>query len=498
MKKYLLIIAFLLSSSLCFAQYLQNDKALEDLMEFKLLMEKESSYYQLSEFDFKIRYKHIENKIKESDSLPLYVLAYEMEKVIAETIDRHASVKMKNFEKENYELLKLHFPFVLASLDGNVVALKENESKGTYAYYSNKYPFVKSIKGIDIDDFLERYAYRSKHSPNSAQLTDGLMELSNIGMLYFKQGKQNLQEAFSLTLTNGEKDKEVNLVFSSKKHEWTNVGSLRHKKDMKSLYTNKDFDLTTLDKWLTDSIAYLAIPAMANYKNNANIEPYLNKTIEEFRNAKALIIDIRGNGGGTRDILNTLSGYFVQPAQTPWVANVAYVRSDQRLNEDIASMQGRYLYNYNSNSLSDKDRKAIDKFISSYETDYTFDETKFSSPFYMVLHSNESPLTIPIYILVNEESFSAASVFTSAFKGLPNVKIAGVNTNGSSGRSVRFTLKNSNITIRLSTMLSFQRNGKTLDGNGTVPDIMIEKGENQVLGKSDTQLDDLIEWIQNN
>ena len=126
---------------------------------------------------------------------------------------------------------------------------------------------------------------------------------------------------------------------------------------MRSFYGDKDFDLTKLDKWLTDSIAYLAIPAMASYKHNSSIEPYLRATMEKFSNAKALIIDLRSNGGGTRDILNTLSEYLVQPEESPWVANVAYVRSDQRLNEDISSMQGRYLYNYNSDTLSDEDRK---------------------------------------------------------------------------------------------------------------------------------------------
>ena len=46
-------------------------------------------------------------------------------------------------------------------------------------------------------------------------------------------------------------------------------------------------------------------------------------------------------------------------------------------------------------------------------------------------------------------------------------------------------------------MLSFQRNGKTLDGNGTVPDIIIERDENQVLRKGDSQLEKLIEIIKN-
>ncbi|HLW15677.1 MAG TPA: S41 family peptidase [Flavobacteriaceae bacterium] len=497
MRKFVIVVSLLLSSSVSFAQFLQKNEALEDLNEFKALMETESSYYQLSDFDFEARYQQIENKILPQDSIPIHFLAYEMEKIIGETIDRHASLRMEAFDEKEYETLGLHFPFVLSSLDGKVVALKEKKSKGEYEYYSKKYPYLKSINGLGMEEFIEHYAYRRKNSPKPAMLTDGLKDLRNIGELYFKQGNEGVKE-LDLVLTDGKRDKKLTLPLSEKRHSWVDLSSLRANEEMRSFYGDKDFDLTKLDKWLTDSIAYLAIPAMASYKHNSNIEPYLKATMQKYSDAKALVIDLRSNGGGTRDILNTLSDYLVQPEESPWVANVAYVRSDQRLDEDISSMQGRYLYNYNSDTLSDEDRKAIDAFNDGFETSLSFDETKFSHPFYMVLHSKEKPFTQSVYILVNEESFSAASVFTTALKGLSNVKIVGVTTNGSSGRSVYFNLKHSNINIRLSTMLSFQRNGKTLDGNGTEPDIVIERREEQIFGKKDTQLEDLVEWILTN
>ncbi|RFN60293.1 S41 family peptidase [Marixanthomonas ophiurae] len=126
------------------------------------------------------------------------------------------------------------------------------------------------------------------------------------------------------------------------------------------------------------------------------------------------------------------------------------------------------LYSYNSEKLTDNDKNAINQFNSNFELQKRFDTSKFSAPLYMVLHNGKNLYTQPIYILVNENSFSAATVFTSAFKGLPNVKIVGKTTDGSSGNSRKFHLKNSNIRDKVSTMLSFQRNGKTLDGNGTI------------------------------
>ena len=496
MKKQILIIVLIFVSTVSNSQNLTKNQALEDLKEFKSLVEQQSSYYQLSKFDFTKRYKYLKSTINSMDSIQTYFLAFELEKILAEIIDRHANIRIKEFDEDKYEMFNLHFPFSLSYLDGQIVALNFIKENRQYEYYSRRYPVLKSVNGISINKFLEKYAYRRKLSPTSARYNDGLRDLRDIGELYFKQGESI--DKVNLTLTNGKRDKKMTLPLSNKKNRWFDIGNLWVKKNYRNFDRDENFDLNKLNKWLTDSIAYLAIPSMVGYDEKPNIETYLKTTIGKFRNAKALIIDIRGNGGGTREILNTLSSYFVQPEQSPWVANVAYVRSDQYLDEDISSMQSRFLYNYNSNSLSDNDREVIDKFNEGYEIDYKVDVNKFSTPFYMVLHSNETPILCPIYILVNEECFSAASVFTSAFKGLPNVKIVGVNTNGSSGRSRKFYLKNSNIRVKISTMLSFQRNGKTLDGNGTSPDIVIKKDENQMFGKNDSQLENLIELIQEN
>jgi len=125
------------------------------------------------------------------------------------------------------------------------------------------------------------------------------------------------------------------------------------------------------------------------------------------------------------------------------------------------------------------------------------DETRFSSPYYMVMkHDPKRFLDIPIYILCDEFSFSAASILVSVFKGLPNVTICGITTNGSSGRSNYFYLTHSGIRLKLSTMLSFQRNGHPLDGYGTQPDIFLDRDEKQVLGQQDTQLIRLMELIE--
>lgn len=476
------------------AQMIGKNEALIDFNDFKRIIKTESSYYQLSDYDFESHFDKIQKVILESDSIPVYYLAHEFEKIISQTIDRHAHVRMRNFDKSKYETLDNYLPFAVAPYEDKVLALMPIEKTNEYKFYIEHYPFIKSINGIDVKTFLDTYSYRTSTSPVRAKLEEDLRNFKNIGELYFRNNKI-LPDSLNIVFTDGENDKQLKMPLSRKKHHWVSLGSFRYSDIQYQMAMEEDFDFNSLDKWLSDSIAYIGIPHMISYERYPEFPAYLNSTIEKYRNSKALIIDLRGNGGGTRDILNTFSGYFIGKDQSPWVANVAYVRCDQSLNEDISSMQSRYLYNYHSSFLTNRDREAIDTFNETFKTEVNFDKEKFSSPFYMVLKSGCEPLDCPVYLLVNEECFSATSVFTSAFKGVENVTIVGVTTNGSSGRSQKYILDNSKIEIKLSTMLSFQRNGKTLDGNGTEPDMEIDKDMEQILGKRDSQLENLIELI---
>ena len=132
----------------------------------------------------------------------------------------------------------------------------------------------------------------------------------------------------------------------------------------------------------------------------------------------------------------------------------------------------------------------------NFEPIYELDEAKYSEYYFGLLNGEKLSTeglyyNKPIYILANEKTFSAASVFVSAFKGIPNIKIVGITTDGSSGNSDWVDLPNSKLFGKISTMVSFQKNGKVLDGYGTTPDIKIERDMNQVLWQSDTQLEKL-------
>ena len=72
----------------------------------------------------------------------------------------------------------------------------------------------------------------------------------------------------------------------------------------------------------------------------------------------------------------------------------------------------------------------------------------------------------------------------------------GTPSGGGSGRSQAYTLHNSLIKIKLSSMISFQIDGKLYDGNGIWPDVLAEPILTDFIKKTDSVLETAIERLK--
>jgi len=498
MRRLKLLLCFIFALSTFTEVWCQNksmDKiskiqAIADLEQFEHILRVESSYFGLKPFDLDLRLEKLKSKFE--DSVEVTRLGIELEKIMGEVGDRHSSIT--NFEK----IEDIFLPFVLAPLDKRLVALKEIE-EGHYSVFIEKYPYLKKIDGIAVEDFMKEISWKNKYAPYDAKLTYAARDLLSIGWLYYKLDKP-IPNSIKFTFADGENDFDKKIKLRKKRQKpWSDV------KDRRSLISAIDEDKVendTLFEIINGDIGYFRIPRMWNFNQNPDLFPLIKTKMNEFRNTRALILDVRNNGGGERDILMTLAPYLIKPGSVPWVANLAKIRIDQTLDEDISSMKFRYLYNIDSPELDDSERKSITDFMKDYSVNWNYDPNKYSDFFYMVMDTIEDDSVFyydkPVYVLANERSFSATSVFVTALKGMNKIKIVGVNTDGSSGRSRRVPLNNSGIIVRYSTMISFQRNGETLDTNGTKPDIYIPRDLDQVLGFKDSQLNRVINLIEKN
>jgi hypothetical protein len=468
-------------------------QALADLEQFQEILNSRSSYAQLSKYNYVPAIKELARAVSEKqDSVDINELANEISKIMSEIGDRHSSVRSLSLSDEALKTYRLKLPFGLAAINNKVIAIHKTTKGDKYTYYKRKYPYIKNIDNRDVEELINIYNYRHKKAPWEAKLARGAEAIERYGALLFKNN-ETCPKSVQVTFADGKNEIVENIELTYDK-KWETTTS---KKDVTNANIKETKQFEEIRAGIIgENIAYIKIPSMSSYERNPSLENFLKSTVEGFANTKALIIDVRNNPGGGRDILKTFAGYIVQPQQSPWVANVAYLRTNEAIKGDEKSMSGRYLYSYNSAKFSDDDRKAIDIFNKDFKMKKHFDKSKFSSPFYMVLKAGKTPYVKPVYILVNENSFSAATVFTTAFKGLSNVKIVGVTTDGSSGNSRSTYLDNSKIRVKVSTMLSFQRNGTSLDGNGTKPDIYIPVDIDQVFTGQDTQLEKLVETIK--
>ena len=86
--------------------------------------------------------------------------------------------------------------------------------------------------------------------------------------------------------------------------------------------------------------------------------------------------------------------------------------------------------------------------------------------------------------------FSATDIFLAAMKTRPTVELIGTPSGGGSGRARRHRLTQSGIELRLSSMVSYQPDGRLFEGHGVSPDTVIEPiATDLVRDGTDTVLD---------
>lgn len=472
--------------------YLEKDDIENDLAFLDNILQQESSYQGLNGFnyrnDFAAFLKRIEKKPVTAFEFGLF-----LSKTIGKIGDRHAYIK--GFHPRD----SLYFPIAFAPFQNKVLVINYDKTTKNYSFWDTEYPYLKSIHNIPIEKILPKILPGEIKAPKKSYLTYAVRDLRDIESI-FRNLNIELPNQLSITLSNKkgvDKTVQINLVSGRKRARlwderfYRKTFRIKDKKYNDQSYIQRFFSIE-------NNIAYVQIADMLDKKDCPVFFEALNHFMQEAKQSKALIIDVRDNGGGTRHLLQELAGYLIHP-DSIYVANAAKQRGELPLNvEQKDELYSRFLFP--KKELDKREQMAIDQFMASFHPMYKLDAQKYSEYYYYILNGRKLSkgkyyYNKPVYILANERTFSAASVLVAALKGLPNIKIAGVNTDGSSGNSQRFELPNSGFRGKISTMVSYQKDGKVLDGIGTTPDIKIERNLDQIFFKEDYQLNVLKEMV---
>lgn len=246
---------------------------------------------------------------------------------------------------------------------------------------------------------------------------------------------------------------------------------------IKAIESKADRDKKQHDYYLSypdEKVALLKINNF-NVENGMKFKTFVESSFEEIKHKKCenLIIDIRNNGGGTTALVNNLYGYITDKPYRD-VREIRYKLSDYVLEH------GSYL--------------KLSRVAKLGNTRIMVEERELKKP-----DENSDKFKGNIYVLIGDNTYSAAVSFAAMVKDFDTGLLVGEETGGyasHTGNSVNLKLPYSGLTLRVATMYSIRPAGYD-DGRGVVPDVEVDVDPLKLLQGEDQVLETVLEIIKN-
>jgi len=248
-------------------------------------------------------------------------------------------------------------------------------------------------------------------------------------------------------------------------------------------------------------IGYLRIAQMTSSPRFLN---HIEESMGAFRDTEGLIIDVRGNPGGTKDILLTLMPYFLKPGDPMRLIEFSTYRKPMELPK--AHPDGYMMSSMSAQPVTSShwktpgQRKQIARAVKAFEPKWKLPMEKFSDWHVLAFDSTMNPRAYfyekPLIILQDSGTFSAGDIFLGAFKELDNTTLMGMPSGGGNGWRDSYWLPNTKLGIVLCQSAKFRPTGEPYDGMGVPPDVEMEALPEDILGKSDTVLDAAVKRLE--
>lgn len=442
--------------------WIPADYAIADLEKLEYNIKNDYSYATLKNTNYPLAIDAIISDLGEG--ITKRDFGIQVKRLLALFGDGHTRVSRSLLKMDS-----LFLPITIKKVENKYIALDKSNK-----LLNSSYPEIISIDGYSIDSLITKAGELvAKGSPQFYE-SACLGYITRYGYL---QQQLNIKYSTPATikLTNSEDTISTKLELLTRDKISTSHKQSHH-------------------KLLDGNIGYIYIGDM---DGSEEFQKMLTDAMDEFQNTKGFIIDIRGNGGGSRKPIYTLLPYFIKQ---PKVINVNALRIDKELdpniNEPIGSLEKRMAYPEKSSHWTEAERKVIATFKKSFNPEWKIDRNYFSDWHYSVVSPGNTFYDKPVIVLMDTYNFSASDVFLCAFKGSPNVTLIGSKSSGGSGFTRVLLLENSGLIYLQSRMASFQPNGKLYEGNGVSPDIEVYNSVNDYRNQTDNVLKKAIQLIE--
>jgi len=432
---------------------------------FKAALDNRWSYRHANENDFDGAIAALRKRVERS--MNQNELGIELQKILALGIDGHSRVSGFSFPPGGY------LPFLIEVSGRRFVAVEPQRK----AYLSDGFPFLTKIDGRDVNEWCSTAAVLVvKGSPQLVR-TRSTALLRNLD--YWRDVmKLPRRPAVTVELADraGRRRKTLTLPVASSLPAygvWP-IADSRH---------------------LEGNIGYLRLRTMEASTSGAEIKTWMPR----FRDTIGLIIDVRDNNGGDRDALILLYSYLAAVDDPPRVFNAAAYRLYKDHPDNYLAIEHR-MYRANATEWSVAQRAAVARFAKKFKPQWQLPKGQFSDWHYMALTRLKDPEIYhyrkPVIVLLNGKSFSATDVFLAGLKGMGNILLMGTPSSGGSAYSREITLGETQLALRIGSMVSFQADGKLFDGNGIHPDILVEPAPEYYIGGRDNVLEEAVRRIR--
>lgn len=269
------------------------------------------------------------------------------------------------------------------------------------------------------------------------------------------------REAYQLL--QGIKTDSVQVELRTPENQDKQLSLSRDPSNIEWVVPSEPWELSSFKKM--GDVAYVSLNSFDNGRIVEEFESYL----DSIQLAKALIIDLRRNGGG-----NSWNGYNI----LKYLTDKPIVTSKWKTRDHRPAYKawGAFV-DENSENLGSWDRETL----SSYKDDYWFE----SGP--DTISPNDGIIKLPTVVLIGNNTASAAEDFLVAADPIEHITTMGDYTYGSTGQPMLLRLPGGG-TARICTKRDTYPDGREFVGYGVQPDIRVAKTLDDMLTEQDSVL----------
>ena len=399
----------------------------------------------------------------------LYDYYRELMRFVSLLGDGHTGVSFPNEFYQDPECFSM-LPVYLWKCGDKIMVLNVSDSvKDSIPLFST----LTRIDGIDAAEYVRENCYPYIwHANEDACAIQAMNELmygrsgSSAVFTFEKDGRQ-----FDLRLERSDPSKMT----------WGKVDFSAKSNDPRREIGSSDIHNISITD---DGIAVIQIRSFAD----GSLPDKIFSCLDELKDAKGYILDVRGNGGGNSSYSDAVAGLFIEGEFRSCFA-------ERQVYEPAYKAWSVFREDFKGLSLSE----ILDRYSSDEESIKTY---KMGRNIFYVSEAGDSvsgcvhgKLEGSVAVLMNENTVSAAEDFIDVMKQYTDAVFIGNNTAGTSGQPL-FRQLESGGSFRICTCRCIAQNGEDIYNKGFAPDIKVIRTAEDLINGYDRALEKGLEVLR--